>query len=985
LLPQPPPPPPRRIEAGERAASVIAEFDSRRRSGRYDRLPAHHQPFEEPYVVRHEVAGMRCDVLIANENAVHWYEDPERAIATAVYCGEFDVVRSLELARQGDVVLDCGAHHGVLSAMLAKVVGPAGHVYAFEPSLIGSDLVELNAALNGLQNVTAVRAAVGDETGSGRFSERDARFGINDFDGAEVPRIVLDDYADARPRLLKIDVEGAEGAALAGAKRLLGSVPNLMLEVHPERMVQSEGTTQEAIIDQVDWSHYQCFQAIGAPPYSEVERPRLPKEGGWVAARRRTGMTAALRRAYPARRQPATVLPTPVKAQVLAEAGGIYYDLTQVADDPLAKTILNGDVPGGFVHDAVLRCAGPGTRLLDLGARIGTTALHAAAAGAKVVAVEADPAYVASLLASGGLSGFELEVVPAIAAAEAGNLQYSPAGPWGHVRKVTEIDDVTTSLVVASVSGDELLARVGWNGADVIKLTLSGYEPFALGGLERTLRGSGSPALLAVESNAHALSWYDRTPQDLREQIAALGYLTFLVDRVRPERIVPVGPQDIQPDCVSTLLGARDAEVVRRMGYEIAPYSEAEITERLIAACASEGATDRWHALREFERGPQRLREEPVVEVAVERLQRDPTGIVRDAAWWANEAQPGADPAQAVVSGHDTTAMEVPGAGTVTFALPDGPADPVARELAARHEYPPFAPNQLFLALLRPGMAVLDLGANIGTFSLPAAALGARVVAVDAHPQHARLLERSVELNDLADRLTVVHAAIAEERGEVELICMFGWSSVAPSRQYVPPGAPRRISVRAMPTFDVLTETGLSRVDLIKMDLEGSERRALKGMAGLLEGADAPPVLFEVCSEKLNLLGSSESDLLAAFAQLGYRLYKLEQPEDERLLVPIGPDVFLPEPADDVLAIKHQPRLDGWRVREPLTRHDQVDRTLQVARSPWRSARQSIARKLREAPAWLLRDPLIREALRALRHDGHPPVRAEADWSKELD
>ncbi len=45
--------PPRRIETDDRAASVIAEFDARRRSGRYDRLPAHHQPFEDPYVVRH--------------------------------------------------------------------------------------------------------------------------------------------------------------------------------------------------------------------------------------------------------------------------------------------------------------------------------------------------------------------------------------------------------------------------------------------------------------------------------------------------------------------------------------------------------------------------------------------------------------------------------------------------------------------------------------------------------------------------------------------------------------------------------------------------------------------------------------------------------------------------------------------------------------------------------------------------------------------
>src|SRR5206468_3588497 len=139
---------------------------------------------------------------------------------------------------------------------------------------------------------------------------------------------------------------------------------------------------------------------------------------------------------------------------------------------------------------------------------------------------------------------------------------------------------------------------------------------------------------------------------------------------------------------------------------------------------------------------------------------RDPAGMVRDAAWWANEAQVGTDAGEPVVSHTQTTTMEVPGAGPVTFVLPPGPADPVVRELVLRDEYPPFAPNHLFLSMLRPGITFLDLGAHVGTFSLPAAARGARVVAVDAHPQHARLLAEAADLNGLSDRLTVVHAAL---------------------------------------------------------------------------------------------------------------------------------------------------------------------------------------------------------------------------------
>ena len=451
---------------------------------------------------------------------------------------------------------------------------------------------------------------------------------------------------------------------------------------------------------------------------------------------------------------------------------------------------------------------------------------------------------------------------------------------------------------------------------------------------------------------------------------------------------MPAAPADIQPDCVSALLAARDQEALRRLGYHVEPYSEAELTERLLSACVSEGTTDRWHAVREIERGPDWLRQNPRVIALVERLHRDPAGMVRDAAWWANEAQVGADAGEPVVGPAQTTTMEVPGAGRVTFVVPPGPADPVVRELVLallRDEYPPFAPNHLFLSMLRPGITFLDLGAHVGTFSLPAAARGARVVAVDAHPQHARLLAEAADLNGLSDRLTVVHAALAEDRGELELICAFGWSLVEP-----PQGAPedladaRRVRVRAMPTRDVLAEAGISHVDLIKMDLEGSEHRALTGMIELLEGSHAPPVLFETNPTRLNDLGSSERALRETFTRLGYRLYKLEQSEDARLLVPITPDVFLPDPSDDLLAIKQEPRFDGWCVSPPLSRHDQVDRALQAARSPFRLYRRMLAGRLREAPPWLLRDPLIREALRALRYDVHPLVRDAAAWSKEL-
>lgn len=935
-------------------------------------------------MVRHRVGGIEFDVLIANENAMHWYEDPDRVIATAVYCGEFDLIRELGLVQADDVVLDCGAHHGVISGLVAKLVGPAGHVYAFEPSLIGCDLIELNAKLNGLRNVTAVRAAVGDAHGSARFSERDARVGVGYFDDTEVPRATLDDYAHTQPGLIKIDVEGAEGAVLAGARRLLDeSTPNIMLEVHPERMLRDEGTTTDEVLAQIDWSRYECFQAVGRPPYSPVGTPRLPEEGGWIGARRRNE-NPRVGRPGPHRAGKAAS-PSGTTPAVIVECAGVLYDLASVVDDPLARTIAEGSLPDDPVHDAVVWAVEPGTRVLDLGARIGAAALNAAAAGAIVVAVEPDPAYATSLIASARLNQAPVGVIHAIAAESGGTLAYSPAGPWGHVRKLTEVDDVRERVDVAAVRGDEAIALADWDGAEVIKLTLMGYEPFALEGLGGTLTGAEPPELLVLESNAHALSWYGNTPADLREQLGSLGYKTFILDRPDPGRAVPCGPADAQPHCVDTVLAVREQPTLERLGYKVRAYSQRELIERLLWACGSDAATDRWHAAREIERGPQWLREDPRVQEAVARFRQDPTGIVREAARWADDASLGADAGEQADGAQRTTTMKVPGDGKVTLFLPPGPVDPVVRELLANDEFPPHAPNHLFLRLLRRGMTFLDLGSHVGTFSLPAAALGARVVAVDAHPQHARLLEAAAAHNGFTDRLTVVHAAVAEARGEVELVCNFGWSIVEhPENVPEEVAGARRVRVPSLSTRDVLAEAGVTRIDLIKMDLEGSETRALAGMWEMLEGADAPPVLFEVNPLGLEWLGSSDRELLGGFERLGYRLYKLERSEHKRLLVPIDSDFFLAAPSDDVLAIKGVPDVEGWCLHPPLSRHDQVDRAVQAARSPFSSDRWKVARRLRRAPPWLLRDPLIREALRALRHDLDPKVRAEAAWSSKL-
>lgn len=166
----------------------------------------------------------------------------QRGMAYGDY--ERDVVAALQRwVQPGWTVADVGAQIGYMTLLLAKLVGPAGRVFAFEPMPANFAALQENILLNGYQTVRAERRAVADRTGvvglrrvDDRVLSATASLVAAGDDTLDVEAVSLDEYFEGleRPlRFIKLDVEGAENLVLDGAQRVIErDRPLLLVEVH---------------------------------------------------------------------------------------------------------------------------------------------------------------------------------------------------------------------------------------------------------------------------------------------------------------------------------------------------------------------------------------------------------------------------------------------------------------------------------------------------------------------------------------------------------------------------------------------------------------------------------------------------------------------------------------------------------------------------------------------------------------------------------
>jgi FkbM family methyltransferase len=176
------------------------------------------------------------------------------------------------------------------------------------------------------------------------------------------------------------------------------------------------------------------------------------------------------------------------------------------------------------------------------------------------------------------------------------------------------------------------------------------------------------------------------------------------------------------------------------------------------------------------------------------------------------------------------------GTGRCT-ALWETPAGPIWGRLSDESSLEALFIEQLVLRIYQndligvvPGDVVLDVGSHLGTFTKLALRQGARlVVAFDPEPTNIRCFKRTFREEIDEERVILVEAAAWNEPGTLSFS---NTEESGTSTAKVLDGG--GVEVEAVKIDDVIEELGLDRVDFMKMDIEGAERRALQGATRIL-------------------------------------------------------------------------------------------------------------------------------------------------------
>ena len=186
------------------------------------------------------------------------------------------------------------------------------------------------------------------------------------------------------------------------------------------------------------------------------------------------------------------------------------------------------------------------------------------------------------------------------------------------------------------------------------------------------------------------------------------------------------------------------------------------------------------------------------------------------------------------------------------------------------------ATSNYFARHLPQNGVFLDLGANIGAITIPLKKQrpDARIVCVEAAAWLFRYLEDNLTRNGYKDVKAINKALYQTDNEVLEFFSpdeKFGKGSLAPV--YTQEG----VKVTTITLDTLVKEMGLSKTDLVKLDVEGYEYHVFRGGTAVLSGPEAPDILFEFAGWAEELAGLKQGSAQLLLKEYGYSLFEFDE------------------------------------------------------------------------------------------------------------
>ena len=207
-----------------------------------------------------------------------------------------------------------------------------------------------------------------------------------------------------------------------------------------------------------------------------------------------------------------------------------------------------------------------------------------------------------------------------------------------------------------------------------------------------------------------------------------------------------------------------------------------------------------------------------------------------------------------------------------------------------RHGFHEEFETEIVKKIIKKGDIVLDVGANIGYFTLIFAKLvgkNGKVFAFEPDPTNFGLLTKNVEINGFKN-VILIKKALSDKTGKTNLF-LSNWNTA--DHMIVDPKEKRNSVEIEMTAGDDYFRDFSEQINFIKMDIQGAETDALRGMSSLLQKMNDIKIMIEFAPKWLKNFGYDPLELLNYLKEFGFKLFEID--DDMKKIIPISSQVLI--------------------------------------------------------------------------------------------